>query len=99
LPVGRAANHARHEGLEDVPVNPPLTRWILPRCDAAAAEALARAAQVPEIVAELLISRGITTPEATAAFFEPTLDQLHDPYLMLGMREAVARIQQAVAAH
>jgi len=82
-----------------VPVNPPLTRWILPRCDAAAAEALARAAQVPEIVAELLISRGITTPEATAAFFEPTLDQLHDPYLMLGMREAVARIQQAVAAH
>jgi len=81
-----------------VPANPPLTRWSLPMCDPAAAAALARAAQVPEIVAQLLIGRGITTAEAAAAFFTPTLDQLHDPYLMLGMREAVARIQHAVAA-
>ena len=80
-----------------MPANPPLTRWTLHPCDAAAAEALARAAKVPEIVAELLIGRGITTAEAAAKFFEPTLDQLHDPYLMLGMREAVARIQKAVA--
>ncbi|HXB61629.1 MAG TPA: DHH family phosphoesterase, partial [Acidobacteriaceae bacterium] len=82
-----------------MPANPPLTRWVLPNCDAEAASALARALEVPEIVAELLIGRGITTAEAAKAFFAPALDQLHDPYRMLGMREAVARIRQAVIAN
>jgi single-stranded-DNA-specific exonuclease len=71
----------------------------LPTCDAAAAAELARTAQVPEIVAALLLGRGINTAEDAALFFAPTLEQLHDPYLMLGMREAVTRIQQAVAAN
>jgi len=86
-----------------MPAASPPTRWTLPKCDAAAAEKLARAAQLPEgvaeILAELLIGRGITTAEAAKTFFAPALSQLHDPYLMLGMREAVARIRQAVAAN
>ncbi len=82
-----------------MPAASPLTRWTLPDCDAAAARALAASAQVPLIVAELLIGRGITTAAEAKTFFEPALDQLHDPYLMLGMREAVARIQQAVTAN
>jgi single-stranded-DNA-specific exonuclease len=82
-----------------MPANPLLTRWTLPSCDAAAAAALAHEAQVPEIVAALLIGRGIATAEAAKKYFAPALDQLHDPYLMLGMREAVGRIQQAVIAN
>ncbi len=82
-----------------MPANPLLTRWTLPECDAAAVAALARTAEVPEIVAELLIGRGITTAEEAKTFFAPSLDQLHDPYLMLGMREAVARIRGAVVAN
>jgi len=81
-----------------MPATPLLTRWTLPECDAAAVAELARAAAVPAIVAELLLGRGIATAEDAAAFFAPALEQLHDPYRMLGMREAVTRIQQAVIA-
>lgn len=35
--------------------------------------------------------------DAAREFLDPKLDHLHSPYLMKGMREAVARIQQAVA--
>jgi len=81
-----------------MPATPPLTKWTLPDRDTGAVSALAHAAQVPEIVAELLLGRGVATAADAAAFFAPTLDQLHDPYRMLGMREAVTRIQQAVVA-
>ncbi len=37
--------------------------------------------------------------DAARKFLDPKLDHLHSPYLMKGMREAVARIQQAVANH
>ena len=46
----------------------------------------------------LLVSRGVTTTVAARKFFNPTLEDLHDPMLLLGMKEAVTRIQQAVAA-
>jgi single-stranded-DNA-specific exonuclease len=44
----------------------------------------------------LLRIRGIETPEDAQAFFNPNLDNLHDPYLMKGMDLAVARIDQAL---
>ena len=49
-------------------------------------------------IGSLLVSRGIKTTAAAQSFFNPTLDDLQDPMLMLGMKEAVARIQQALAA-
>jgi len=64
--------------------------------DTAAAEELARAASLPQMVAELLLARGIATPEAAAAFLAPSLEHLHDPFLMLGMDRAVTRIRQAI---
>jgi len=81
-----------------VPYTTPQTRWFLPDCDDAAAAALATAAAVPPLIAQLLLARGITTVAAATAYFNPSLDQLHDPYLMLGMSDAVERIQRAVAA-
>lgn len=52
--------------------------------------------QVGEIVATLLAQRGIETFEQARLFFSPTLDDLHDPYLMKDMDKAVARIQRAM---
>jgi single-stranded-DNA-specific exonuclease len=53
---------------------------------------------LPPLLASLLVARGIRTPQQAAAFLNPSLDQLHDPFLMLGMDIAVRRIRQAVAA-
>jgi single-stranded-DNA-specific exonuclease len=63
-----------------------------------AAEALAREAALPPIIARLLAARGIQNAEDAAQFLRPSLDHLHDPYLMSGMATAVERIQRAVTA-
>ena len=52
---------------------------------------------VQTVVAQLLVQRGITTYEDAHRFFRPSLDDLHDPYLMKDMDKAVARIEMAVA--
>ena len=72
--------------------------WILPALNPAATQALASHLGCPLPIAALLISRGITDPATANAFFHPSLADLHDPLLMLGMQPAVTRIQQAVLA-
>ncbi|MFP5230466.1 MAG: single-stranded-DNA-specific exonuclease RecJ [Acidobacteriota bacterium] len=75
----------------------PAQRWVLDRCSAEAAAALARSAGLPPIVAELLVARGITTAEEADGFLNPAIGHLLDPYSMLGMERAVARVREAVA--
>jgi single-stranded-DNA-specific exonuclease len=58
---------------------------------------LAAALELPEIVAGLLAARGIGSVEEAHRFLHPSLDQLHSPMEMLGMREAVARLERAIA--
>ena len=47
-------------------------------------------------VARLLASRGVGDPLSARKFLAPELSDLHDPYLMLGMKAGVDRIQRAV---
>lgn len=58
---------------------------------------IAREAHVSPLVARLLVGRGVNNANGARQFLDPKLDYLHSPYLMRGMREAVARIQRAVA--
>jgi single-stranded-DNA-specific exonuclease len=58
---------------------------------------LAKAARLPQVLAELLVSRGITQASEAFAFLNPELSHLHDPMLVLGMDAAVARLEQAIA--
>jgi single-stranded-DNA-specific exonuclease len=58
---------------------------------------LAQALNVEDFVATLLVQRGIETFEDAKVFFRPSLDHLHDPFLMKDMDKAVARIEVAVA--
>lgn len=57
---------------------------------------LAAALNVEDFVATLLIQRGIETFEDAKNFFRPSLEHLHDPYLMKDMDKAVARIESAI---
>lgn len=52
--------------------------------------------QVNEIIATLLVQRGIETFEQAKTFFRPSLNDLHDPFLMKGMDKAVKRIEEAL---
>jgi len=70
--------------------------WVTDTPDAEVVARLARAVGCPDAIAALLVSRGIVDAAAAETFFNPSLDDLIDPMLLLGMPEAVARIQQAV---
>ena len=71
-------------------------RWNVRRPDGDAAASLARVLGVSPILATLLINRGYADEAAARLFLTPGYDQLHEPYLMLGMREAVARLKHAI---
>src|SRR5579864_8032432 len=48
------------------------------------------------MLAKLLLLRGIETAEAATAFLAPSIDRLHSPYLMTGMKAAVERLDAAI---
>lgn len=54
------------------------------------------ALKVNQIVAELLLQRGIDTFEGAEAFFRPKLEDLHNPFLMKNMDLAVNRLENAI---
>ncbi len=72
-------------------------RWTLkPKPEPAKVEALQNTLQVDAITASLLVQRGIETYNDAKHFFRPSLDDLHDPFLMKDMDKAVARIEKAI---
>jgi single-stranded-DNA-specific exonuclease len=71
-------------------------RWVVRQTDQAQASTLAEALGVSTIVAALLIARGHQGVESAQAFLKPSLDQLHDPFLMRGMTDAVTRLLHAI---
>src|ERR1700757_4728006 len=57
---------------------------------------LRRVARAADILAPLLVRRGITDSESASAFLSPTLSHLHAPERMIGLRAAVDRIDAAI---
>jgi single-stranded-DNA-specific exonuclease len=57
---------------------------------------LAEQLGVEKPIANLLVQRGIKTFEEAKAFFRPSLENLHDPFMMKDMEKAVGRIENAI---
>ncbi|SFM82699.1 single-stranded-DNA-specific exonuclease [Algoriella xinjiangensis] len=57
---------------------------------------LQQSLNISETLAILLAQRGITDFEQAKSYFNPSLDNLHDPFLMKGMADAVSRIKNAI---
>ncbi|MGQ3087569.1 single-stranded-DNA-specific exonuclease RecJ [Flavobacterium sp.] len=73
-------------------------RWNLkPSPPSEKVQHLAEALKVDDVIAALLIQRGVETFEQARSFFRPSLDDLHDPFLMKDMDRAVERIEAAIA--
>ncbi len=71
-------------------------RWNLkPEVDKNTVSHLQKVLGVDEVIARLLVQRGITTYEEAKQFFRPALSDLHDPYLMKDMDKAVMRLDKA----
>jgi len=73
-------------------------RWRIHPHDPDRIETLRRAAGIPGVVAQLLICRGITDPQAARQFLDPKLLDLHGPEQLPGCVEAAELIHEAIAA-
>ena len=51
---------------------------------------------IDQTLANLLVQRNIRTQSEARAFLRPQLDQLHNPFLMKDMEEAVTRLSRAI---
>ena len=58
--------------------------------------ALAKTLGLPNLVARVLLARGLDTPEKVRAFLKPDLGSLHDPFAFTDMQKAVDRIKLAL---
>lgn len=72
-------------------------RWTLkPKPEEEKINELATALQVSGTIAALLLQRGITSFEEARQFFRPSLNDLHNPYLIKDMDKAVERLEKAI---
>ncbi len=73
-------------------------KWIVKEADASCVQTVAKALGVSELTATVLYHRGIRDAQSAKDYLEPEVAAFHDPFTMLGMREAVDRIKRALDA-
>ncbi len=71
-------------------------RWQLKDADPGETEALATAADLPPLVARVMVGRGISEPEQAERFLEPRLSHLLPPGSMAGLDQTAERICAAI---
>ena len=73
-------------------------RWTLnEEVDSEIVDKLSKSLNINKVLAKLLVGRGIDNYDEAKKFFRPSLDSLHDPFLMLNMDKAIDRIDYAIA--
>lgn len=74
----------------------PITRWKLPDTTSEAQSLLTGELKINPIMSQILVNRGITNPDDAKRFLFPSLEQLHNPFLMKDMEKAVERLTAAI---
>lgn len=71
--------------------------WLIPQTDPDQAGRLADGLGFSLPAARVLLNRGFSDPVSARRFLSPSLDDLHDPGLLLGMSAALERLRRAIA--
>lgn len=71
-------------------------KWEICEQDKELVEKVARGNNLSELMATLLVNRGIVDKKDIEIFLAPTRNDFHDPFLMPDMKEAVDRIEKAI---
>ena len=71
-------------------------RWNIHPAEPSVVQHLQEVLKIHPIFCQLLAQRGISTYEEARQFFRPSLDELHDPFLMKDMDLAVNRLATAI---
>jgi len=76
----------------------PTTRWQLREGNQEIQDLLARELGLGPILSRILASRDISDPDQARRYLSPSLSDLHNPFLMKDMKEAVDRLVKAIHA-
>ena len=71
-------------------------KWEYKELDVEKIKEIAEKFNVSELLATVLVNRGIVDDEEIRVFLEPTRNDFHDPYLMPDMDIAIERIIKAI---
>ena len=75
-------------------------RWTLKTTpNITTVQQLSKDLSIDTTLSKLLVQRGISTFEEAKKFFRPSLEELHDPFLLKDMNLAVSRIEKAIASN
>ena len=73
-------------------------RWALQeKADAQLVEKLSKELNVNHVLAGMMVRRELNSFDLAKSFFRPSLENLHNPFLMKDMDKAVERIEKAIA--
>lgn len=76
----------------------PTTQWKLPDADRKAQRLLEAELGVNSIISQILVNRHILTPDDANKFLNPSLKDLHNPFLMKDIAKGVDRVIQAISS-
>jgi len=72
-------------------------RWVIkPAPDQETISSLAKSLLISETLATVLCQRGVCTFDEAKSYFRPSLDELHNPFLIRDMDRAINRINEAI---
>lgn len=71
-------------------------QWLVNRTNQEFLEYLSRKTSISTALAQILVNRGFKDAESIKDFLSPSLENLHDPFLMPDMKKAVERIRTAL---
>jgi single-stranded-DNA-specific exonuclease len=74
-------------------------RWIHTPLPAAEVEEVCRRLKISPVLAELMVRSGLKETAAASRFLRPALAGLQDPFLLVNMDAAVARLRRAIERH
>lgn len=74
-------------------------RWIIKPANEKHTTQLSEQLKIHPALCRVLAGRGITDYASAQEFFRPRMEHLHDPFLMKGMKQAVARVTEALEWH
>jgi len=72
-----------------------MKRWLVNRTNPEYVEYISRVASVSPAFAQILINRGIKSPDQLYAFLDPSIDRLSDPFELPNIKIAIDRIKEA----
>lgn len=75
-----------------------MKKWLFPQIETSRVQALAQQLDMEVLLASVLVQRGITDTTLAQQFFDPNLNDLHDPFLLTDMDKAVRRLNRAIIA-